>query len=435
MIRKSFLFLGMMISCLFLWTSTPVAAQESLSLSVTPPLFQLNVAPGDAWKSSIKVINSNPYEITVYAQVYDFEPKGEDGQGSFLEKMPREEGFPGTLAHWISVTEDAIVIPPERSADVPITVMVPKGASPGGHFAAMLIGTKPPENSSASAVRTSQVVTSLFFLRVAGDIKEAGSVREFSVSHLFRERPEADFVLRFQNDGNVHLQPQGGITIYNMWGKERGFVPINQKSHFGNVLPESIRRFDFSWQGEASLSDIGRYTAEVAVTYGEEGRQNTSSKVYFWVIPFKATAMTLAILGIGIFFCVWIIRRYVRRVMYLSGYSQTEIRETRVKKVRVKDFSGPLREGVLDLRKLRMHEGDTTFVQSCVRFVRHYYLFFVGIMVVLVLGSIVVAYFKDVLKDQKDYEITVPEGDVQTTISAEEALRQKEDLVPHEEKE
>ena len=407
---KQFSFLLFVSLGFFLCGVPLVSAQESLALSVTPPLFQLNVTPGDTWRSSIKIINSNPYEITVYAQLYDFAPKGEDGQGIFLARMPHEEGALGTLADWIAVTGDAIVIPPEKSKDVPITVLIPERASPGGHFASLLVGTKPPEKNGTSVVRTSQVVTSLFFMRVAGDVKEAGQVREFSVAHLFREKPEADFILRFQNDGNVHLQPQGGITIYNMWGKERGFIPVNQQSHFGNVLPDSIRRFDFTWHGESSLSDIGRYMAEVVLTYGTDGRQNTSSKVYFWVVPLKATLITLVSLAVFIFFCIWIIRRYVRRVLYVSGYTGSDLEaKYERKKLRARDFSSPLKEGVLDLRRLK--DKDTaSFLTSLWQYVRQYYLFFIGCILLIVFFALSWWYFGDVLKKEKTYEIIVPEG-------------------------
>jgi len=168
--------------------------------------------------------------------------------------------------------------------------------------------------------------------------------------------------------------------------------------------------------------------AEVAVTYGEEGRQNSSSKVFFWVIPLKATVITLTVLGLSIFFCVWIIRRYVRRVIYLSGYTQAEMHATRAKKIHAKDFAGPLREGVLDLRKIARREDDESFIRSIVRFVRQYKLFFSGCLLIVCLGILFSLYLKDVLQNQKEYEIIVPEGTVHTTISSEEAMKQKADM-------
>ena len=70
-------------------------------------------------------------------------------------------------------------------------------------------------------------------------------------------------------------------------------IPINAQTHFGNVLPNSIRKFEFTWKGEQSLSDIGRYKAVVTLGYGIEGRKFQSSATYFWVIPVKSVLMVL----------------------------------------------------------------------------------------------------------------------------------------------
>lgn len=406
-------------------------AQASMSISVTPPLFQLNIAPGEVWKSSLKVVNSNAFPLTVYTQLYNFEPKGEDGQGELIPRAQGEGGAIGTLADWITITTDPIVIQPEQSADVPITVSIPKEAAPGGHFAAVLTGTRPSNKTGSSVVRTSQAVTSLFFVRVAGDIHESGTVREFSVAHTFQETPQADFSVRFQNTGNVHLQPQGDITIYNMWGKERGYIPINQRSHFGNVLPNSIRKFDFAWRGEASLADIGRYMAEVSLAYGESGRQTSTSKVYFWIIPFRATLVVLLLLFIFVSFIIWIVRRYVRRAMFLAGY------EKPAKTAKVPSTHGarlgskralvlPLQEGVLDLRKrMKENEAHVSVLSVLFGYVRSYYIFFVGILGIIILLCMMAWYFTDVLQKQKKYQVTIQRGDGGVTLSQEEAARER----------
>src|SRR5690606_4502697 len=134
-----------------------------------------------------------------------------------------------TLAEWIEITKDPVVLGPGQSAPVPFTVRVPENVSPGGHFAAIMVGTRPPENSGEFQIKTSQIVTSLFFLRISGDVIENGMIREFRSTETFYSEPEVGFEVRFANKGNVHIQPQGEIKIKNMWGKERGTIPINHK--------------------------------------------------------------------------------------------------------------------------------------------------------------------------------------------------------------
>ena len=175
-----------------------------------------------------------------------------------------------------------------------------------------ILRTKPPQNQTGQTrLQTSQMVTSLFFAKIAGDISESGSIREFATVKTLSGEPEATFSLRFENRGNVHLQPQGDIRIYNMWGQERGVIPINQQSQFGNVLPDSVRKYVFTWKGEWSPADIGRYRASVALAYGTEARQFASAETYFWVLP--VMLILGVVLGLIIFFglVTWFVKLYV----------------------------------------------------------------------------------------------------------------------------
>ncbi len=334
-----------------------VYAIESQVLSVTPPLFQLSALPGDIWQSSIKVVNGNAYPITIYTEVANFEATGEDGRGKFVPILNDEPGV-STLAHWITVTEGPHIIPAEQSKEISLFAEIPENAPPGGHYAAILVSTEPPTAGEKFAVQTSQAVTSLFFVRIEGDVNESATIREFRAFKSFLQRPEAEFSLRFENKGNVHLQPRGNIIITNMWGTERGVIPVNYQTHFGNVLPKTIRDFRFSWQSDFGITDIGRYTAEVTLAYGQNGVKSTSATAHFWVIPVKTTVITLTILALFIWLIVLIVRAYVRKMLLLAGVdvdTQSLSKDIGIKPVipiikpvknTYKKVSAPLRSGV-----------------------------------------------------------------------------------------
>lgn len=406
-------------------------AQETQVLSVTPPLFQITVNPGDTWQSVVKVVNSNKYDLHVYAQVVNFAPKGEEGQGEFVPILDGDE-VKATLAEWITLSSGPYIISPEQSAEIPFTVVIPNDASPGGHFAAILISTEEPRNeNSESSLLTTQTVTSLFFVRVNGDINERGDIREFSVTKSFVDVPEAEFSLRFENKGNVHLRPQGNIKITNMWGTERGNIPINNRSNYGNVLPTSIRDFRFTWKGEQSITDIGRYKAVAVLGYGEDGIKSADSTVYFWVIPVKATLITLGVLFAFIYFVTWAIRRYVRRMLALAGVDVNTmehvgtahtIHDARdVHLNRYKTVAAPLTTGARDLQE-RL-SGTRRFFDSIVaivEFVWYYKLFFISV-VVLVGGFIgAVLYINDASEDGRSYEVRIQEGDQERILKSDD---------------
>lgn len=413
----------------------PVAvfAQKSdgLSLSVTPTLFEMSALPSQEWNSSVKVINNNPYEITVYANVVNFAPQGETGEGKFIPVIT-EATNGSTLAEWITITQEPIIIPPEQSYAIPVSVSVPAEAAPGGHFAAILVGTRPVDTGAAFRVQTSQLVTSLFFVRIAGDVQEKGNIREFRATQTFVDSPHADFELRFENKGNVHLQPQGEISITNMWGKERGVIPINHQTHFGNVLPESIRKFEFSWKGESSISDIGRYKAALTLAYGDEEKNFVTSIAYFYVVPLKALTIVLgSLLLFGL--CVsWMIKAYVRRMLKLAGVEPESrtidqkrdfMREGDVRIVRRMSIKAPVESGVLDLKK-RLADAHALAdrLRAFVGFVVAYRIFFVSVLVLLVSVVCFTLFWNEVSVEQKDYEVVIDNSDTDITLSSEEIL-------------
>ncbi len=409
-----------------LWGSTIHA--QSLSVTVTPPLFQLTIGPGETWVSSIKVVNNNDYDVTYYTRVVDMEASGEEGRSKFtplINLPPETEGAPSTLARWIDIPATSFTIGHGKSADIPFTVTIPTNASPGGHYAAILVGTEPGDAAGqGSMMKVSSFVSSLIFVRIKGDVIESGRIREFRTDKSLYQVPEADFVVRFENMGNTHLRPEGEIAIYNMWGKERGKVLINQETNFGNVLPQSVRRFEFSWQGERSIFDVGRYSAEVTLTYGEDGKKNVTDTAYFWVIP--VVPVTIGLLACLAFLAVvvWLVRRYVRRALLLERMRLgIEIGAPMVRPPVIETIVEPIRAGVIDLRSISSGravpnaapdaltkistERQTAYQPSLTigEFFGKYKLFFLFIAVVVLGVMGVLRYFDKVLVDKRSFEI------------------------------
>ena len=302
-----------LLMVLFGYPISKAHAFEKLTLTITPPLFQMAIGPGEVWRSSLKIVNTNPYDLTVYAGTMNFEAGGEEGQGRFVPIL-ESDASSFSLAKWIEITPDPIFIPQGKSVDIPFTVRIPPEAEAGGHYAAILVGTRPQnENQNGANILVSSQVSSLFLVRINGDVREEGYIQEFKTDRKFYEKPDIDFILRFANTGNVHLKPQGEIAIFNLWGREMGKIMINEKSDFGNVLPRSARKFIFNWQRDFNILEAGRFKAVAVISYGEDARQNVSHVVYFWVLPGKPLLVTLISFLTFVLIIIFLIRRYVKR--------------------------------------------------------------------------------------------------------------------------
>lgn len=407
------------------------SAQQSVALSVSPTIFEMTANPEQRWESSLRIINVNPFELTVYAEVMNFKPLGEKGASQFIPIDPSSEE--STFAEWIKVQSGPIVIPAEQTLQIPITIELPSDVPPGGHYASILIGTKPPEDTKGkSQVSTAQVVSSLLFLRVSGDITESGRIRSFRAANSIISKPETTFELRFENLGNVHLQPQGEIRIKNMWGQERGTIPVNQQTLFGNVLRDSTRNFSFEWTSEWSIADIGRYTAEATLAYGEDARQFTSADTSFWLIPWKILLSIVAVLAAIIIFASWLIRLYVKKMLALAGVDADHPVSNRSRSRSVASLVAPIEVGILDLRKrIDRRTSNTELVPIIFSFVRANYLFFVGIIIGFLVLYVVGWYVMSALSSNRSYEVVVDNDAGPVTISSEdvayEELQKKEE--------
>ena len=385
-------------------------AQGAVSLSVSPTLFEMSASPSQQWESSVRVINTNEFPIKVYTNAVNFEPSGEAGQGTMVPVFENESSN-STLAEWITVPDQEIVVPAEQTVNIPFTINVPLDAAPGGHFAAILVGTRSLTGSDAPAqVQTSQVVTSLVFLSVAGDIVESGAIRDFTTERAITESPQATFSLRFENKGNVHVQPQGDIIINNMWGKERGVVPINRNSQFGNVLPESTRKYTFEWSGDWSFADMGRYTAIATLAYGDTNRQFVSSETSFWVIPWRAFLAVLLLLGGFFWLLVWGIKLYIRRMLQIAGVTPELQRVTKNASTKKRvSVTAPIEEGILDLRAhLRATEGSV--IDQARYIFATYRLAIVIVSALLVFVALFVWYLVLALTSERGYEVSYEEN-------------------------
>lgn len=388
------LFLSFLISLFSFSDASAQNGSNRISISVTPPLFQLSVEPGGRWASSVKMVNGGTSDIEVYATPVNFMARGEDGSAKFIPVIDGpSEGL--TAAEWIDVSRGPYTVPSERSIDIPFTVSVPEDAVPGGHYAAFLIGTEPADESlEGSVVRVSSLVTSLLLMRVEGEVIESGYIREFRTDTGWYKRPEARFTLRFQNTGNVHLRPRGLIEIENMWGESRGSIPINTGNQFGNVLPDSSRAFHYRWEGEGSLFELGRYTATVTLSYGENGSKHASQKVTFWVMP----AIPLLVI-LGLVFAVLLVlfistRLYIRKVIAYEKVRTEGSKGMYPKRITVTTsaLTAPARESVIDMKRT-FKEREKRGTRAVIRdILMRYRYFFLSLIAVAVLVSTVLLF-------------------------------------------
>lgn len=293
-----FLFL---IANFFIFPIKSTAQIPGEGLTISPPIFELTLKPGETYSKTIKVTNPTEKLMEVYPLVMNFKAKGEGGEPAFYSATEEEAKF--SLAHWIKFSQTKIALTPEQVVEFDYQITVPKDAEPGGHYGVIFFATEPPElEQDITQVAIASMIGSLVLVKVPGTIIEKGFLEEFSAKRFYF-KPPVDFHIRIANLGNVHFKPQGDITVKNWQGEEVDKIAVNETK--GNVLPDSTRKFEEKWERNGLI--LGRFSADLRVVYGE-GEKTLDGKLIFWIIPWWSIASLVVIIVI-ITLTIWLIKR------------------------------------------------------------------------------------------------------------------------------
>ena len=304
-----FLFSAIIISLLF--------GAGARATTISPLVLEVNLDPGQSDSRAVILMNEGSEDLKITGYIEAFKPRGERGEAEIYKPDINFQA-----ANWVKLPTNTLVLKPGVIKRVPVVFEIPKTAAVGGYYLAVMWETAPAKGKN-SAVGVSSRVGTLILLRVKGEAQEKLSVDEFKIasSQKFYSHLPVDFSARLSNQGNVHLKPAGQLNLKNILYFGSASVDFNPDG--GNILPQSVRQFDFSWQKNSPLSSrgfwsglkeewrnfgLGYYTARLDLLYGDSGQKITSNSVSFWVMPWR-TILLLLILIILIFSAKKILRR------------------------------------------------------------------------------------------------------------------------------
>ncbi|MBI5405395.1 MAG: hypothetical protein HY976_04185 [Candidatus Kerfeldbacteria bacterium] len=299
-------------------------AQSAQAITLIPPSLEFNVKPGDPpIQTKVKLFNETAEPVQMYAATALFTAKDESGVPAFITDQPVEG-----LASWIKIAAGPFPLQPGERVEIPVEITVPANADPGGHFAGILFSPQAPADDAQVAI-TSKVGT-LILVRVAGEVRESATVASFGTEtgKTQYNRLPIELAARIQNSGNVHIRPNGNITIRNMLGGTTVVLPVNSVQ--GAVLPASVRKFTAVWEKTALtgksnfFSEFGRewknfalgpYTATLSLTYGQNNDKTLNSSYQFFVFPWRVLLLSVIIIILAIWLIMFSVKRYNRWVI------------------------------------------------------------------------------------------------------------------------
>jgi hypothetical protein len=252
-----------------------------------PGKIEIFINPGETTTRNISVINRINRKVDFLVETEDF--IGSDNVNTPVILLGSEKS-PYSFKDNLIPESNSFDLKFGQKIELPISITAPEDAQPGGYYSSVIVSSLPADEddgASAGAKIVSRVAV-LFFVRVNGPVNQQGQLDDFRIEggDSFMQKGPVNFEILFKNEGTVHLVPYGTVRIKNIFGREVGKVPVD--AYFS--LPESLRYRQVTWAQERLL---GRYTAELTLNRGYEGKEDVS-KIAFWVIPWTYIVAVLA---------------------------------------------------------------------------------------------------------------------------------------------
>jgi len=211
-------------------------AQSNGRVRVAPAVQEVTMKTDEKSKDIIiTYTNSTNSELTLSLSTLDFKQSDDLGRIGFLSES---SGYSYSLSSFLSLQSDELRLAPQESKDIVVRIENRDDVSPGGHYAAVLAKVQSDRKQGTTSI--SPTLSSLLLVSKQGGERYNLSLKSvgWPDSPVVFSIPQRSEYL-FQNEGNVHLVPQGRVDVVDMFQRPIAKGVVNESS--ARIFPESRR--------------------------------------------------------------------------------------------------------------------------------------------------------------------------------------------------
>jgi uncharacterized membrane protein len=259
--------------------------------------YSYTLNPGGQLQDGLVVVNhgTTPLDLAVYAADGFTTDQGQ------LDLRTRDANATGVGA-WVHADRDHVKLRPGESAEVPFTITVPAGATPGDHLGGIV--TSLTQVDKATGMDVDRRLAVRIRLRVGGDLKPSLSVEDLKVDYSGTPNPfgKGDAIVSYtiHNTGNTILAARPAASISGPFG--RWPVRSGQVDDSPQLLPGD------TWKVSVPVHRVTpavRLTGTVAVVplltdaAGSTSPLTTvETTTHTWTIPWALLLLLVAVCGL-----------------------------------------------------------------------------------------------------------------------------------------
>jgi hypothetical protein len=267
-VAKFFAFIVALVMAIGIFTNS---AYATTTLQVSPILLKYELDPGAKVNKTITATNKGDSTISITTDISDY-TVNENGVPQFVKPSRN----PLSAGNWMKVDTKGFVLKPGESKDVDLSIDVPKSATSGGHYGAVLfmLGGIDAQTGQVQVGVVGRMAA-LSLVTIKGPVNKKGYLDNLSVP-LFSNAHPVPIELTYSNKGNVHLSTRGTLVVKNWLGTKVKSIPIPESY----VMPGSKKTVKTAMR---SSSLIGFYKMELSLK--EKSIKNLPGPAYFIVFP------------------------------------------------------------------------------------------------------------------------------------------------------
>jgi|GEM_PF-1432817 len=284
-------------------------------LILSPALQEIETEPGQSYQIDLDIRNDTTDKTyNLIHTTSTFEAVGEEGVPVLKDFGPDDQ-----QKTWIGYPEPLINLEPGQGKITQVTLSIPKEATPGAYYFALIIGETPKQSTDSNQVLINSSVGTLLFVNVLGDIDKQVSFDQFELDKQIYD-PFFDSMsikYKIRVTGNAFLRPSGNIFIGTQ--ESTGAITLNPDKRI--ILPNSARQFQtfipadhqlpgFSSETSNNLKSrnieavkkpwFGQKDIEAKIIYTDANQdvsqQIVRTKVIFF--PWKSLLLVLILIGL-----------------------------------------------------------------------------------------------------------------------------------------
>jgi len=311
-------FLILFLALAFLFFPEKAHAQQ-LHLSIEPTVVYLDTTPPANAQATFRLRNLSDSTTTLTPRLIPFKA---DDEGKVQLLFSEEKNLSTVIKNKLSILDgnsriDKLELRAGETKELRLFMDVDEGDPVGDYYFSLVFlaeGSSLDDTSSSSipgGIAMNVMVT------IGPKISASGEIEEFGTNTFVSSGP-VPFALKLKNTGNHLIQPEGTISIKNMFGKEVGKLKLEPQYVLANSSRYLIDSVQASTSGSLELDHdlkldnpsavwtekflMGPYSATATITL-EEGGARITQTTRFIAFPLQILVIISGVIFVvlGIF--------------------------------------------------------------------------------------------------------------------------------------